>query len=103
MHHIHPVSELRNNLKQLAEICHKENEPVFLTRKGHGDLVLLSLEGYERMVAKLKQQEGYDADIEALWVREAEARYDEIATGKVVCRPLDEAIDALAARAKLLV
>lgn len=92
MHHIHPVSELRNNLNQLAEICHKENEPVFLTRKGHGDLVLLSLEGYERMVTKLKQQEGYDSDIETLWVREAEARYDEIATGKVVCRPFDEAI-----------
>lgn len=94
MHHIHPVSELRNNLSQLAEICHKENEPVFLTRKGHGDLVLLSLEGYERMVAKLKQHEGYDADIEELWVREAEARYDEIVTGTVACRPLDEAIDA---------
>lgn len=93
MHHIHPVSELRNNLSQLAEICHKENEPVFLTRKGHGDLVLLSLEGYERMLAKLKQQEGYDTDIEALWVREAEARYNEIASGKVVCRPLDEAVE----------
>lgn len=93
MHHIHPVSELRNNLNQLAEICHKENEPVFLTRKGHGDLVLLSLEGYERILAKLKQHEGFDAEIEALWVREAEIRYDEIATGKVVCRPLDEAVD----------
>ncbi|OGR24388.1 MAG: hypothetical protein A2X83_00840 [Desulfuromonadales bacterium GWD2_54_10] len=93
MHHIHPVSELRSNLNQLAEICRKENEPVFLTRKGHGDLVLLSLEGYERMVAKLKQHEGCDTDIEALWVREAETRYDEIASGKVVCRPLDEAIE----------
>ena len=93
MHHIHPVSELRNNLSQLAEICHKENEPVFLTRKGHGDLVLLSLEGYERMLAKLKQQEGCDTDIEALWVREAEARYNEIASGKVVCRSLDEAVE----------
>lgn len=93
MYHIHPVSELRHNLSQLAEICHKENEPVFLTRKGHGDLVLLSLEGYEQMVAKLKQQEGYDADIESLWVQEAEARYSEIATGMVVCRPLDEAVE----------
>ena len=93
MHHIHPVSELRSNLNQLAEICRKENEPVFLTRKGHGDLVLLSLEGYERMVAKLKQHEGCDADIEALWVREAETRYDEVVAGKVECRPLDEAIE----------
>ncbi len=40
----------------------------------------------------LKQHEGCDTDIE-VWVREAEARYDEIATGKVVCRLLDAAID----------
>lgn len=93
MHHIHPVSELRNNLNYLAEICRKENQPIFLTRKGHGELVLLSLEGYERLLSQLKQTEEYDADIEALWVREAEIRYDEIATGKVTCRPLDEAIE----------
>lgn len=42
----------------------------------------------------LEQQEGYDADIEALRVREAETRYDEIASRKVVCRPLDEAISS---------
>lgn len=93
MYHIHPVSELRSNLNQLAEICRKENEPVFLTRKGHGDLVLLSLEDYERMVSKLKQHEGYDSDIEALWVREAETRYDEIAAGKVACLPMNEAVE----------
>jgi prevent-host-death family protein len=92
MLHIHPVSELRNNLNQLAEICRRENEPVFLTRKGHGDLVLLSQENYEQMLAKLKLHEGCDANIEALWVREAESRYDQIVTGKVACRPLDEAI-----------
>lgn len=32
-------------------------------------------------------------DIEELWVREVEARYDEIACGKVVWRPLYEAIE----------
>lgn len=93
MPHIHPVSELRSNFNQLAEICHKEDEPVFLTRKGHGDLVLLSLEGYERMLAKSKHHGEYDTEIETLWVREAEARYDEIATGKVACRPLEAAVE----------
>ena len=88
-----PEAVIGNPISKSLKICHKENEPVFLTRKGHGDLVLLSLEGYERMLAKLKQHEGYDTDIEALWVREAEARYDEIATGKVICRPLDEAVE----------
>jgi len=93
MPQIHPISELRNNLNHLAEICYKDDEPVFLTRKGHGELVLLSLEVYERMVAKIQLHQEYDADIETLWVREAETRYDEIASGKVLCRPLDEAIE----------
>jgi len=93
MQHVHSISELRSNFSQLAEICHKENEPVFLTRRGHSDLVLLSMDGYERLVSKLKQNQGNDVEIEALWVREAEARYDEIEAGKVVCRPLDEAVE----------
>ena len=92
MPHIHPLLELRNNLNQLADICLKQDEPVFLTRKGHGELVLLSLEGYERMLQCQKQQETYDPGIEALWVREAEARYEQIKTGKVTCRSLDEAL-----------
>ena len=46
MPHIHPASELKTNLDQLAKICHSENEPVYLTRKGHGDLVLMSLAGF---------------------------------------------------------
>jgi PHD/YefM family antitoxin component YafN of YafNO toxin-antitoxin module len=90
--HIHPLSELRSNLNQLADICLKQDEPVFLTRKGHGELVLLSLEGYERMLQYQKQQETYDPDIEALWVREAETRYDQIKTGEVTCRSLEEAL-----------
>lgn len=92
MPHIHPISELRNNLNQLADICLKQDEPVFLTRKGHGELVLISLEGYERMLHGQKQQEAYDSGIEALWVREAELRYDQIASGSVTCSTLDEAI-----------
>lgn len=92
MPHIHSISELKNNLNQLADICLKQDEPVFLTRKGHGELVLLSLEGYERMLHYQKQQEVSDLRIEALWVSEAEARYDQIKTGKVTCRSLEDAL-----------
>jgi len=41
MPHIHPTSDLKNNLNHLSEICRKEHEPVYLTRKGHGELVLM--------------------------------------------------------------
>lgn len=47
MPHIHPVSDLKNNLNHLSEICRKEHEPVYLTRRGHGELVLMGMEEYE--------------------------------------------------------
>ncbi|MEI6209591.1 MAG: type II toxin-antitoxin system Phd/YefM family antitoxin [Desulfuromonadales bacterium] len=60
MPHIHPVTELKNNLDQLAKICHSENEPVYLTRKGHGELVLMSLAGFQQMQAKLELYQKLD-------------------------------------------
>lgn len=91
MPHIHPITELKTHFNHLADICNKENEPVYLTRKGHGELVLLSLAGYEQLLAKVKQFEESEA-IDFLWVKEAEARYAEIEAGGVICRPLDEAV-----------
>ena len=92
MPHIHPVSDLKNNLSRLSDICRKEHEPVYLTRKGHGDLVLLSMEEYERMVAKLKVREEEEAEVETLWVAEVQSRYQDIQEGKVSCIPADEAM-----------
>jgi len=92
MPHIHPVSDLKNNLNQLSEICRKEHEPVYLTRKGHGELVLMGIEEYEQMLAKLKAVEEEDAEIEALWVDEIQERYRAIQEGTVTCIPADEAM-----------
>jgi prevent-host-death family protein len=92
MPHIHPVSDLKNNLSRLSDICRKEHEPVYLTRKGHGDLVLMSMEEYERMVAKLKVREEEEAEVEALWVAEVQSRYQDVQDGTVSCIPADEAM-----------
>ncbi|MDO9307996.1 MAG: type II toxin-antitoxin system prevent-host-death family antitoxin [Deltaproteobacteria bacterium] len=92
MPHIYPVSDLKNNLSQLSEICRKEHEPVYLTRRGHGELVLLGIEEYECMLAKLKTTEEEDAEIEALWVSEIQERYRAIQEGTVTCIPADEAM-----------
>ncbi len=92
MPHIHPVSELKNNLNHLSEICRKEHEPVYLTRRGHGELVLMGLEEYERMVAKLKTVEDEETEIEALWVAELQERYRAIQAGDVQCIPAADAM-----------
>lgn len=50
---IKPISDLRNNFNEISEICHKDGEPVFITRNGHGDLVVMSLAKYEQIQALL--------------------------------------------------
>ncbi|MFH0801146.1 MAG: type II toxin-antitoxin system prevent-host-death family antitoxin [bacterium] len=51
---IRPISDLRNHFNQISEICHKDGEPVFITKNGLGDLVVMSLASYERQTALLE-------------------------------------------------
>ncbi|MDP4127432.1 MAG: type II toxin-antitoxin system prevent-host-death family antitoxin [Bacillota bacterium] len=48
---IKPISDLRNNFNEISEICHKESEPVFITKNGQGDLVVMSMALYEKQQA----------------------------------------------------
>jgi PHD/YefM family antitoxin component YafN of YafNO toxin-antitoxin module len=45
---IKPSSELRKNYNSIAEICRTQKKPVFLTRNGEGDTVLMDMETYSR-------------------------------------------------------
>jgi len=45
---IKPSSELRQNYNSIAEICRSTKMPVFLTRNGAGDTVIMDLETYNR-------------------------------------------------------
>jgi prevent-host-death family protein len=66
MSHIRPVSDLRNNFSEISRMVHKTQEPVFLTKNGYGDMVVMSMEAYED---KLFDSEIYDklkeAELEA--------------------------------------
>ena len=66
MPHIRPVSDLRNNFAEISKIVHETAEPVFLTKNGYGDMVVMSIEAYER---KLFASEIYfklkEAELEA--------------------------------------
>lgn len=46
---IRPVSDLRNNFADVSRIVHETGEPVFLTKNGFGDMVVLSMEAYENL------------------------------------------------------
>ena len=91
MPQIRPVSDLRNNFAEISKIVHESREPVFLTKNGYGDMVVMSIEQYEKLqlenevFIKLKE-----AELEA---RTTDVRYchaevfgkarEQIADGKV--------------------
>jgi prevent-host-death family protein len=50
---IRPVSDLRNNFNDISEVCHSGNEPVFITRQGKEDMVVMSHTYYEMLTNML--------------------------------------------------
>ncbi|NLT15647.1 MAG: type II toxin-antitoxin system Phd/YefM family antitoxin [Clostridiales bacterium] len=54
MPHIRPISDLRNNANEISDYCKATREPVFITRNGSGDMVVMSVEMYERREAQLE-------------------------------------------------
>ena len=51
MPNIRPISDLRNNANDISDFCHTSREPVFITRNGVGDMVVMSVEAYEQQQA----------------------------------------------------
>ena len=49
MLNIRPVSDLRNSFTEISSIVHETNNPIFLTKNGYGDMVVMSVEAYENM------------------------------------------------------
>lgn len=49
MNTIRPVSDLRNNFADISKTVHETSQPVFLTKNGYGDMVVMSMEAYENM------------------------------------------------------
>lgn len=65
---IKPISDLRTKLSEISKIVHDSNKPVYLTKNGYGDMVLMSMDAYQEMMEK---NEIY------LKIREAEI-YEEV-------------------------
>jgi prevent-host-death family protein len=57
---IKPISDLRNHARELSELCHDSGEPIFITKNGEGDMVLMSLAAYERLQARLELYRALD-------------------------------------------
>ena len=49
MPQIRPITDLRNTT-EISALCHAKREPLFITKNGYGDLVVMSIEMYEEML-----------------------------------------------------
>lgn len=62
MPRIIPIKDLKNT-SEISEKCHSTDEPMFITKNGYGDMVIMSIEAYEKMAymndiyGKIKQGE----------------------------------------------
>jgi len=51
---IKPISDLRNKANEISELAHKLNEPIFITKNGEGDMVVMSMAQYGQLQLKLE-------------------------------------------------
>ena len=47
MPQIIPIKDLKNT-SEISDMCHKTEEPIYVTKNGYGDMVIMSMEAYER-------------------------------------------------------
>ena len=73
MPQIIPIKDLKNT-SEISEMCHKTDEPIYVTKNGYGDMVIMSMEIYEstmRQIAMYRDIEISEKQIEAGKVRDA--------------------------------
>ena len=54
---IRPSAAIRQNYNEIADMCRKTSEPIFLTKNGEGDLVVMDINTYNRREKILKLRE----------------------------------------------
>ncbi|NYB72856.1 type II toxin-antitoxin system Phd/YefM family antitoxin [Sedimentibacter hydroxybenzoicus DSM 7310] len=65
MPHIRPITDLRNT-NEISDLCHAKKEPIFITKNGYGDLVIMSIETFDSILE--------DRELD-MAIAEAEAEY----------------------------
>ncbi|WP_234028566.1 type II toxin-antitoxin system Phd/YefM family antitoxin [Lentibacillus sp. Marseille-P4043] len=86
MPEIRPIKDLRNTT-EISELCHQLKEPLFITKNGYGDMVVMSMETYDNSLAKLELYEK---------LAQAEAQIksgDELLDGERVFKDLKKKYD----------
>ena len=52
MPQIIPIKELKN-ASEISDMCHRADGPIYITKNGYGDMVIMSMENYEAVMRQL--------------------------------------------------
>jgi prevent-host-death family protein len=51
---IKPISDLRNKANEISDLAHRSNQPIFITKNGEGNMVVMSIAYYGNLERKLE-------------------------------------------------
>ena len=80
MPRIIPIKDLKNT-SEISELCHLSEEPIYITKNGYGDMVIMSMDIYEQTMKRLNVY------------RELEISEKQIKEGKV--KDIEESLASL--------
>jgi prevent-host-death family protein len=78
---IRPSSDLRNKYNEISNFCHQHGEPVYITKNGKGDLAIMSINTFERLVGKAELYSLLDSglnDVKEGKVKPAQAAFEDL-------------------------
>lgn len=86
---IRTASDLQRNISEIYELCENSPEPVYITRNGKADLVVMNARSYE--IHEQLRREAFD--YEMTLKERLMAAYEDVKAGRVV--PLEEALERM--------
>ena len=79
MPQIIPIKELKKTA-EISEMCHRADSPIYITKNGYGDMVIMSMALYENTMSKLAMYRELEISAEQIkvgQVKEAKAALKE--------------------------
>lgn len=80
MPQIIPIKDLKNT-SEISDMCHKSDEPIYITKNGYGDMVIMSMEIYESVMQRFSMYK----DIE---VSEKQIETDQVQDARIALREM---------------
>lgn len=99
---IRPSADLRNNYNEISNLCHTTQKPIYITKNGYSDLVVMCNEVYEKLTedsidklvsAKFDEYFKDFEDFKKQLTQKLETALSEIKEGKGI--PMDQAVAEL--------